>query len=164
MPSATVRPLHLALVQDTLGLELEARQGAGLGLLDSEVKDGVLSGVDLSGNELPLAPGLNFNVAADWDFLESDRGSFTLHVDANHVDDFYFEVFNLDRLKQEGYWLANARLNFTTVDNRWQFGLWARNLAEKKYRTSAINLDTFGFDYSHIGAPRTYGADVTFRF
>lgn len=154
------------------GLELELtalptanlQLRAGLGLLDTEVEEGVLSGVDLAGNELPLAPGFNFNLAADWDFYESDSGLFSLHVDANYVDDFYFEIFNIERLRQEGYWLANARLNFTTVDDRWQVGLWARNLAEKKYRTSAINLDTFGFDYSHIGAPRTYGADVTFRF
>ncbi len=154
------------------GLELELavlpiaslQLRAGLGLLDSEVKEGLLSGVDLAGNELPLAPGLNFNVAADWDFLESDRGRFTLHVDANYVDDFYFEVFNIERLQQEGYWLANARLFYTTADDRWQLGVWARNLAEEKYRTSAIDLATFGFDYSHIGAPRTYGADVTFRF
>jgi len=138
---------------------------AGLGVLDSEVKEGVLSGVNLAGNELPLAPGITFNMAADWDFLESDRGRFTLHLDTSYVDDFYFEVFNVERMKQEGYWVGNGRLFYTTADDRWQFGVWAKNLSEEKYRTSAIDLlASFGFDYSHIGAPRTYGADVTFRF
>ena len=68
-------------------------------------------------------------------------------------------------MKQEGYWVGNGRLFYTTTDDRWQVGVWIKNLSEEKYRTSAIDLlASFGFDYSHIGAPRTYGADVTFRF
>ncbi len=154
------------------GLELELaalpfaslQLRAGLGLLDSEVKSGMLSGVNLAGNELPLAPGINFNVAADWDFFETDKGRFTLHLDANYIDDYYFEIFNIERMKQEGYWLSNGRLYYTTADDRWQIGAWVKNLGDKQYRTSAIDLQNFGYDYSHVGAPRTYGIDATFRF
>ena len=158
---------------EIFGLELELawlptadlQLKAGLGLLDSEVKSGVLSGVDLAGNDLPLAPSSSFNLAADWDVLHTGKGTLTLHFDTSYVDDFYFEVFNIERMKQDGYWLSNARAYFTTADERWQFSAWVKNLADEEYRTSAIDLlATFGFDYSHVGAPRTYGADVTFRF
>jgi len=40
-----------------------------------------------------------------------------------------------------------------------------RNLADKEYRTSNIDLQAFfGYDYSHIGTTRTYGVDFTYRF
>lgn len=136
----------------------------GLGLLDSQVDKGMLSGIDLKGNELLLAPKLNFNLAADWEFWQMGAGAFTLHGDANYVGDHYFEVFNLDRLQQDGYWVANASLQFVAQDDRWQAALWVKNIAEEKYWRAAVDLATFGFDYSQIGAPRTFGANVTFRF
>ena len=69
---------------EILGLELElvrARQKplllrAGLGLLDTEVTEGTLSGVDLKGNELIMAPELNFQrCAIDWDVVTTDLGT-----------------------------------------------------------------------------------------
>lgn len=137
---------------------------AGLGLLDSEVDKGVLNGIDLEGNELLLAPQVNFNLAADWEFWQIEAGAFTLHGDTTYVDDHYFEVFNLDRLQQDGYWVANARLQFVSQDDRWQVAAWIKNIAEEEYWTSAVDLSSFGYDYTHIGSPRTFGADLTFRF
>ncbi|MDX1555559.1 MAG: TonB-dependent receptor, partial [Xanthomonadales bacterium] len=158
---------------DISGLELELawlvtadlQFRAGLGLLDTEVKEGTLSGVDLAGNDLPLSPETNINLGIDWDAWRNRHGSVTLHLDTTYVDDHYFEVFNLARLEQGSYWVSNARVAFTAGSDRWQAGLWIRNLADEEYRTSAIDLlASFGYDYSHVGAPRTYGADFTFRF
>ncbi|MCB1698028.1 MAG: TonB-dependent receptor [Halioglobus sp.] len=155
------------------GLELEARYRpllglmlrGGLGWLDSEVTEGELSGVDLAGNELLMAPGLNLNLAADWDVLSTDLGTLVLHLDSSYIDDHYFEIFNTGRLQQDAYWLHNARLQFDAASDRWSAALWVRNLAEEEYRTSVIDLQaSFGFDYSHVGAPRTYGAELTYRF
>lgn len=155
------------------GLELELaalptpdlRLTAGLGLLHSEVKDGTLSGVNLAGNELPLAPEMTANLALDWDAFELGSGLVTLYLDASYVDGHYFEVFNIERIKQGSYWLSNARIAWTSADDRWQTGLWVKNLADEEYRTSTIDLlSSFGFDYSHVGPPRTFGADLTYRF
>ena len=61
--------------------------------------------------------------------------------------------------------MHNARLQFDAASDRWSAALWVRNLAEEEYRTSVIDLQaSFGFDYSHVGAPRTYGAELTYRF
>ncbi|MFZ1831300.1 MAG: TonB-dependent receptor [Pseudomonadales bacterium] len=149
----SARPTETLLVQ------------AGLGLLDTEVTKGSLSGIDLKGNELLVAPALDFNIAADWDVLHTGLGTFMLRLDASYVDDHYFEIFNTERLQQDGYWLSNARLQFDSSAESWQVALWCKNLADEEYRTSVIDLQaSFGFDYSHIGAPRTYGAEFTFRF
>jgi iron complex outermembrane receptor protein len=123
-----------------------------------------LSGVDLAGNELLLAPGANFNFSADWTVLDHSRGSLSLMVDGSYVDDHYFEIFNLDRLKQEAYWLWNGRLQFDSAAETWAIAVWGKNLFDEEYRTSAIDLSDFGYDYSHIGAPRTFGAEFMYRF
>lgn len=127
--------------------------------------EGSLSGVDLEGNELLMAPELNFNAAADLDILTTDLGTLVLKLDTSYVDDHYFEIFNLDRLQEDGYWVHNARLQFDSADANWSVAVWSKNLADEEYRTSVVDLQaTFGFDYSHIGAPRTYGAEFTYRF
>ena len=138
---------------------------AGLGYIDSEVKKGELNGVDLKGNELVNAPELNFNIAADWDVLQFDAGTVMLHVDSSYSDSHYFDVFNINRLQQSGYWLTNVRAQFNSADDSWEVALWSKNVGDEEYRTSIIDLQaSFGYDYSHIGAPRTLGADLTYRF
>jgi iron complex outermembrane receptor protein len=155
------------------GLELEMRYRpfetltlrSGLGWLDTEVKEGTLRGEDLSGNELLLAPKLNFNLAADWDFLLTSMGTFILRLESSWIDDHYFEIFNVDRMKQKGYWLHNARLQFESADESWSAGAWIRNLEGKNYRTVAYDFqDAFGYDYSQVGTPRMFGMDVSYHF
>lgn len=137
---------------------------AGLGLLDTEVKEGALSGVDLEGNELLLAPDMNFNLAFTWEIAETDLGIFSLRGNSTFVDDLYFDVFNTDRIASDGYWVLNARLDLVSQDDKWQLGGWVKNLADEEYYTSTLDLQSFGYDYAHVGAPRTYGAELRYNF
>jgi iron complex outermembrane recepter protein len=137
---------------------------AGLGLIDSEVQEGTLNGVDLEGNELLLAPEMNFNLMINWDVMQGDWGSFAAQASTTYVDDQYFDVFNTDRISEDGYWVSDARLQLTSSREDWQLALWIKNLADEEYRTSAIDLSDFGYDYAHIGAPRTYGAELRYNF
>ena len=137
---------------------------AGLGLLDTEVKEGALSGVDLEGNELLLAPDMNFNLAFTWEIAETDLGIFSLRGNSTFVDDLYFDVFNTDRIASDGYWVHNARLDLVSQDDKWQLGVWVKNLADEEYYTSTLDLQSFGYDYAHVGAPRTYGAELRYNF
>jgi iron complex outermembrane receptor protein len=154
------------------GLELELDAAllenltiqAGLGYLDTEVTDGVLSGIDLEGNKLILAPELNFNLAVNWDIARTKICTIGLNASATYVDDFYFDVFNTDRFAQDGYWLSNARLQLTGNEENWHVAGWVKNLGDEEYATSAIDLSDFGFDYAHIGAPRTYGIELRYDF
>jgi iron complex outermembrane receptor protein len=43
--------------------------------------------------------------------------------------------------------------------------VWGKNLADKFYHTSRVDLLAgFGFDYNHIGAPRTFGISAGMKF
>jgi iron complex outermembrane receptor protein len=138
---------------------------AGLGLIDAEVSKGFLGGVNLKGNQLPQAPDVNFNLSADWEMLNMDAGTLTLHGDTTFTDTQYFDVFNVGRIEADSYWLTGAQLTFEGADSRWAVSVWGKNLTDEEYNTSIIDLQAFfGYDYTHVGARRSYGADVTFRF
>jgi len=73
---------------------------AGVGLLDSKIKKGTVSGVDVAGNELSNAPSLTFNGGVDLTVMDSDSGKLSLHGDVSYSSSQYFEVLNVPRLQQ----------------------------------------------------------------
>lgn len=139
---------------------------SGIGVLDTEFEELSIQGMDYSGNELPLAPELNFNAMINWDFAKMDAGMLSLQVDTSYTDKQFYDGPNTKRAAQDGYWLTNARLSFASTDDRYSVGIWGRNLADKEYIVYSLPLleAGFGFDYTIRGMPRTYGVDFTVRF
>ena len=119
-------------------------------------------GGDLSGNELPSAPELNFNLMARYEWQLS-MGTLAISADTKFTDDQFFGVNNDPLLAQDAYWLSNARIEFASPDDRWSVAVWARNLADEDYLVAGFDLASFGFDQLVVGAPRTYGLTVGFK-
>jgi len=135
---------------------------AGLGLLSTRIQKGTLSGTDLKGHKLSNAPSMT--LSAGLDFTPYDDGSNVLsfHPDISYVSSQYFEVLNIPRLKQKGYVLIGGHVDFER--GPLTASLWAKNLTNKFYFTSRIDVQGFGLDYNHVGAPRTYGGSITYKF
>jgi iron complex outermembrane receptor protein len=72
----------------------------------------------------------------------------------------YFELRNVERLAQPEYALLNSQLTYRTHSDRFGVSAWCRNLTNQYYVRSAYDASGFGFDYFHLGQPRTYG--ITF--
>ncbi|MES2302274.1 MAG: TonB-dependent receptor [Pseudomonadota bacterium] len=148
--------------------ELEARPSPrlalqlGAGLLHARATRGTISGLDVTGHTLSNAPALTANAAASWTAWESGATRATLRADAAYTSAQYFEIVNIPRLRQPGYALLGAGLDLTSGD--WTLSLWGRNLTNKTYFTARIDLSGFGFDYNHVGTPRTFGASVKRAF
>ncbi len=154
------------------GIELEAlaqitdrvRVSGGVGYLHGEAKEGIVSGIDVAGDRLPNAPRFTMTLASDVDLWQADFGTFTAHLDLNYNGEQFFTLPHDDRTLVNEYVVLDMRLGFVSSEERWEAGFWVRNLADEFYRTSVISLAGFGLDYTHIGPPRTFGADVTFNF
>ncbi len=155
-----------------LGLEIEAlaqvsdrlRLSGGVGWLDGEAKEGLVSGIDVSGDELPNSPSFNVNLASDLDLWEGEAGAVSWRVDMNYTGAQFYTLPHPSRTLVDNYFLFNTRLAFAASDDKWEAALWMKNIGNQFYQTSIISLAGFGLDYSHIGPPRTFGADVTFNF
>ncbi|NIB41516.1 TonB-dependent receptor [Pseudomaricurvus alkylphenolicus] len=152
---------------------------AGLGLIDAEYTELNLprlstpldpaDTIDLKGNQPVSSPELNFNFALDYEFQPSDAIIARAHFDGTYTDEQWFSAYNeLDghsNIRQDSYWIYNARVTLSDLAEKYALSLWVQNLTEEEYDVYAINLQGgFGYNYFLEGAPRTYGVDFTVRF
>jgi len=157
------------------GLTLQA----GLGYLDSEYTELMLPRlstalnptdmIDLAGNTPVSSPELNFNFAIDYEFSIAGKINSRLHFDGNFIDDQWFSAYNeLDgneNIRQDSYWTFNGRWGFSDQSERYELGVWVRNMFDEEFSNYAINLQGgFGYNYFMDAPPRTYGVDFTVRF
>lgn len=59
--------------------------------------------------------------------------------------------------------LVNAFANYTPDGTELTIGLWARNLFDERFFNQKLNLTGIG-TLASLGAPRTYGIDLRYRF
>ena len=63
---------------------------------------------------------------------------------------------------EDGYWLVNARFDFSAADEAWSVYLWGRNLTGERYRTQVLT-SSIGFG-EFWGQPATYGVGLAFTW
>jgi iron complex outermembrane receptor protein len=66
---------------------------------------------------------------------------------------------------QRGYHLLGARLSYDFLDDRAQIALFANNLLDEEYLSDAFSVTaTYGFVTRWYQPPRTFGAELSYRF
>lgn len=136
-----------------------------LGLLDTKIQQGTVSGVNVAGNKLTNGPAMTANAGFDATLFDGSAGKFNASADIAYTSSQFFDVINTPRLKQSGYALLSGHLDWTSADGRFNASVWGKNLTNKFYLTSRVDLLAgFGFDYNHLAAPRTYGVTVGTKF
>ena len=137
----------------------------GLGFTDATFDDFPGGAIDpntgeplnVAGNSLPRAPDFNASITARYLY---QYGSAMLNY--TYRDDQFFNPDNRPNSLQEGYGLLNGSIDFTFND-RWTIAVWGRNLTDEEYR-GMRGVSFLGVPFSLFMQPRTYGADVTFRY
>jgi len=135
----------------------------GLGLLSTEYEDFVVDAGDFTGNEITMSPEVTFNGLIQYDIPLGGRGTLTLQTDFNYQDEVFFDSFNNPLLSEDDYWLYNARVSWTSVDEKWEVAAFGRNLGDEEYMVYAFDLSFFGFNEEMIGSPLSFGFEVTYR-
>ena len=170
---ATFKQTEVNLAKSHLyGAELEAaytpdenfRIAANVAVLRSKVDEATVSGVDISGNELVLAPSFTGNLSVGWTFGRSESGAFKGVVDESYTGKQWMDLFNDPTIASAGHALTNARLSYAFSHLPLTVSAWGKNLTNKTYVTAATNVSGLGFDYFHLGQPRTYGLEANWRF
>ena len=133
----------------------------GLTLLDTEYIEFTDSVGNVNdGKFLQRTPDYQFNVSARY---TTDLGSWTDGFSANLS---YSEQGGMSwnpegSANEDGYGLLDGRISISPNPDL-TFSIWGRNLTDKLYRTNAIAF--FGDETSRLGAPRTYGAEISINF
>lgn len=141
----------------------------GASFLDTQFGDGIQirNGanvlVDISGNELPNAPGFSATASLDHDF-QVGSGTLTARIDGKYSSSYNFSVFNNPDTQQRGYALANASLVYEPDDGLWRVQLYVRNIFDKTVLANATQNFLVSANTYQLQAPRTFGVRASVNF
>ncbi|HKX77891.1 MAG TPA: TonB-dependent receptor [Novosphingobium sp.] len=114
------------------------------------------------GNRLPYAPDFTFNVGAAYTTPVGD-GTLNANVNYSYSGRWYAGPDNI--ASQPAYGLLDGSINYTFPGDHLQAGVWVRNLTDKKYRVFiAEQGNPGGYFQGLVGAPRTYGVSLGYKF
>jgi iron complex outermembrane receptor protein len=160
---------------NVLGAEVElfAQLGAfslsvNLAWLDTEYKDYVLlpgtpNEQDFSGNSLINAPKYTAGVVAEY-VIPAGANELRLRAEYEYSSKRFFSQDNVGQLSQRGYGVVHLRAAYSVLEGRADLALWARNVFNKAYLMEADSIETFGYLQYWYGTPRTFGAELTYKF
>ena len=133
-----------------------------LGYLDTEYKQGsafdAVTAVEtvIAGNDLTKAPKLKAHIGLTYD-VPVGAGSLAFHANASHSSSYFLDATNNPINKQDSFEIYNARVTYTSPDERYEIELWGRNLANEHYFDYGAISSAIGGLVVAYNNPRTYG-------
>jgi iron complex outermembrane receptor protein len=151
--------------------DLTARPAPGLtfqlsgAYQDSEVKNVLLpDGVSVVNNDLPQTPEFSGSALARYEF-DLAGGTASIQADALFQTKMCFTVMCAPVEREGGYAVANARVGFTTADEKLSVAVFVSNLFNRKYRVYAFDGSLYWGDTLGVYAkPRTWGINLRYNF
>jgi outer membrane receptor protein involved in Fe transport len=115
------------------------------------VADGCVGGVqDLTGRPLVFAPDWSGSVGFSYDVPVFNGWSLGLSSDLVFSSGYYTALANDDRARQESFQKINASIRLYSDDDRWDFAIIGRNLANERIlggtadKPGGLSGDIFG--------------------
>ncbi len=132
---------------------------------DSEVKGVLLpDGVTVVNHDLPQAPEFSGSAMLRYEFGLAG-GTASIQGDAIVQSAMCFTVMCAPVEQEKGYAVANARLGFTTADDKIDVAFYVSNVFNKAYRVYAFDGSLYWGDSLGVYAkPRTWGVSVRYNF
>lgn len=135
---------------------LEAPTYLGTGFPGDPIRT---ANVDASGFQMTRAPDWTGNAAITYETLLAG-GKFFATANYYRTSRFYFDAGQ--QTKQKSYGLMAARVNWTTPDGHYTFGLYGENLTDTKYLAQVLQEPQAILQ--QYGTPRTYGVAFEMKF
>ncbi|GAB4148662.1 MAG: TonB-dependent receptor [Sphingomonadales bacterium] len=155
---ATIKGIE---IETQVAVTEELRIFAAGTYIDSKYKNFVDSlGNDNSGNRLQRTPEYQFNVGFDYtaDLMNWTQG-LNIYANYSYQGNFRWDPDNIT--KEPGYGLLDGRISISPSDSV-TLSLFGKNILGKRYRVFVINF--FADEVAALGAPSTYGGEISVRF
>ncbi len=118
--------------------------------------------VDFAGSAFPYTPKWQVSGGFVYDQPVSSALGVSLTMNASYQSRTSTALGNEEGLFLKAYTVANGTIGIYQLDKSWRFELWAKNLFNQYYWSTAdVQTDTA---YRIPGNPRTFGARATFNF
>jgi iron complex outermembrane receptor protein len=131
----------------------------------------VLPSAQINGNELIRAPRWKTQFGAQYTYRGNTGYTVMLRGAVSWSDAVYNDIFNgkaplLAGDTQAGFWIVNARLVWTSPDQRYEAELFGENLSDTLYSTNRASFNTPSTVENVAGQfapPRTFGVRFTVK-
>ncbi len=139
----------------------------GLSLLDATAQDIPAAGSGTpTDRTMVAAPDVSFNGLGryEWPAL---GGMMAGLAKFKYQGETFFDIQNYDTAVEDGYVVADLRLQWTSEDERWQVAGFVNNVTDAEYLVYTFDFagpTGFGFNQQAYGRPRWFGGSVMYTW
>lgn len=135
----------------------------GISLQDADQNDYTFNGITRD-RPMPNAPNVMLNGLGRYEWAGLLGGRMFAQIDFNYVDERSLGAIDHPSTFDDGYVIANTKLGWTSVDQRWDIELWVKNFNDAEYRPWGSQFaDFFGGNLFTVAPPRWVGATARYR-
>lgn len=123
--------------------------------------------VAVTGNRLALTPEFSGNLALQYERSLGSSGVITARFEHNWSSSFFFDPYNNPLTGQGAYGISNARLSYEFEEGALKgfiLSAFVNNIQDKDILNRADGSGIFGGTRLSYDRPRTFGAEVRFKF
>ncbi len=132
-------------------------------LADIDPTPGSGTPLDNEGNRLEYSSEHIFNFSAEYITPLQDMGELIFNASYAYTSEQFFGPDNT--AGQDDLDLINASVAFESMDGHWYLSLWGKNLTDEEYNKDFLSYGVTSDGAAYVqGAPRTYGATVTWTY
>ncbi len=110
-----------------------------------------------------LAPRYNINGMARYSWPMAG-GTAAIQGDFKYMSAHYFNISNAPVTRESSYIIGNARVSYTTEDDRWEVAGFVKNITGKDYNIIGFDVSSSGYTEQFPGNPRWWGLSVAYRY
>jgi iron complex outermembrane receptor protein len=114
-----------------------------------------------------MTPRWNGAASLNWTHDLGDHGRITFLPVASYRSSYQIFETRTPLLDQQGYWLYDVNLTWTSPDRRYEIGLHGKNLSDERYKVGGYTFpgNLYGNSVSAFyGDPRTFLATLSAKF
>ncbi|WP_417449622.1 TonB-dependent receptor [Kordiimonas sp.] len=150
------------LLSDNLTLQ------TSLNLLDAEIKEWLLNGVNVADQRaVQNTPEFMSYVGMTYMWPMSNGSTISFNGNWSHKGSIVQFETPVTEIDQDAYSLFNASIVWTSENGNYSLGLHGKNLGNKEYKTAGYNFPTLGLENNittFYGPPRTITATLGLKF
>ncbi|GAB2674974.1 TonB-dependent receptor [Aliiglaciecola aliphaticivorans] len=160
---------------------------AGLGLLDSEIKENRSRPITV-GNKAPQSPDTTYTLGFSYEQPVNEDFWVTTRLDYQYTGETYFHTLqgeetptiwdyfgtlgggvppgphsqNFDNAKRDSFFTINARIALEAEN--WTLAIYGKNITDEEYLQEVIPAPEFGGSFIHPSALAEYGVEFAYNF
>ena len=93
------------------------------------------------------------------------NGVMAIQGDIHYRSKHYHALTLADAVSENGYHIANARLSWSTADDKWEVAVFGENITDEDYVVQSFDIAALlGWIEEYYGRPRWVGGSVSYKF